>query len=102
MGVKGIRSAPAARVSVHTRGGVLASALERGSFIETRVPDGDRPQGSEAPALSVITVTHNLAPFLGALLDSLEGERASLSFEVIVVDNVSDDESAAIAGRRPW
>lgn len=89
-------------MSVHTRGGVLASALERGSFIETRVPDGDRGQGSEAPALSVVTVTHNHGPFLGALLDSLEAERTSLPFEVIVVDNVSDDESAAIAGRRPW
>jgi hypothetical protein len=66
------------------------------------VPDGDRGQGSEAPALSVVTVTHNHGPFLGALLDSLEAERASLPFEVIVVDNVSDDESAAIAGRRPW
>jgi glycosyltransferase involved in cell wall biosynthesis len=47
--------------------------------------------------LSTITVTHNHASYLGCCLDALVPEVSRISGEVIVVDNRSDDESAAIA-----
>jgi GT2 family glycosyltransferase len=52
--------------------------------------------------LSVITVTHNHGPFIGALLDSLDEERKRIDLEVLVVDNASDDDGAAVAASRPW
>jgi GT2 family glycosyltransferase len=54
------------------------------------------------PELSVITVTHNHGRFMGPLLDSLEAERGRIDFELLVVDNASDDDSAALAAQRPW
>lgn len=49
--------------------------------------------------LSVIVVTHNHAAYLARCLDSLIPPVAALGGEVIVVDNCSDDDSAAIAGQ---
>lgn len=49
--------------------------------------------------LSVITVTHNHAAYIGRCLDALVPEVAHLGGEVFVIDNRSDDASAAIAAR---
>ncbi|MFN8455575.1 MAG: glycosyltransferase family 2 protein [Anaerolineae bacterium] len=54
---------------------------------------------SGAKPLSVIVVTHNHAPYLARCLDSLIPPVASLGGEIIVVDNCSEDGSAAIAGQ---
>jgi N-acetylglucosaminyl-diphospho-decaprenol L-rhamnosyltransferase len=51
--------------------------------------------------LSTITVTHNHANYIGRCLDALVPEVERLGGEVIVVDNASDDESAAIAQQHP-
>jgi N-acetylglucosaminyl-diphospho-decaprenol L-rhamnosyltransferase len=47
--------------------------------------------------LSIITVTHNHSPYIGRCLDSLVPEVERIGGEVIVIDNASDDTSAAIA-----
>jgi N-acetylglucosaminyl-diphospho-decaprenol L-rhamnosyltransferase len=51
--------------------------------------------------LSTITVTHNHANYIGRCLDALVPEVSRIGGEVIVVDNRSDDESAAIAQQYP-
>jgi N-acetylglucosaminyl-diphospho-decaprenol L-rhamnosyltransferase len=51
--------------------------------------------------LSTITVTHNHDRYIGRCLDALVPEVKQLGGEVIVVDNRSDDESAAIAQQYP-
>jgi len=51
--------------------------------------------------LSVITVTHNHAPYIGRCLAALVPQVAQLGGEVIVIDNRSDDASAAIAQAYP-
>lgn len=47
--------------------------------------------------LSVITVTHNHAAYIGRCLEALLPEIEQVGGEVIVIDNRSNDESAAIA-----
>ena len=47
-------------------------------------------------ALSVLIVTYNSAPLLHACLDSLREQTMAGDFEIILVDNASRDESAAI------
>lgn len=47
--------------------------------------------------LSIISVTYNSEKNLGPFLDSLAKEKAKLSLEIIIVDNLSADHSAAIA-----
>lgn len=47
--------------------------------------------------LSIITMTLDYANYIGRCLDALVPEVKRLSGEVIVVDNASDDKSAAIA-----
>lgn len=51
--------------------------------------------------LSVITVTHNHAAFIGRCLSALVPEVAQIGGEVILVDNRSADDSAAIARQFP-
>jgi N-acetylglucosaminyl-diphospho-decaprenol L-rhamnosyltransferase len=51
--------------------------------------------------LSTITVTHNHANYIGRCLDALVPEVSRIGGEVIVVDNRSDDESAAISRQHP-
>jgi glycosyltransferase involved in cell wall biosynthesis len=46
--------------------------------------------------LSTITVTHNHANYIGRCRDALVSEVSRIGGEVIVVDNRSEDESAAI------
>lgn len=51
--------------------------------------------------LSVITVTHNHAAYIGRCLDALLPEVERVGGEVIVIDNRSNDASAAIAQQYP-
>ncbi|MFN5514085.1 MAG: glycosyltransferase family 2 protein [Cyanobacteriota bacterium] len=46
------------------------------------------------PPLSVITVTHNHAPYIGRCLKALIPEVKKIQGEIIVIDNRSDDDSA--------
>ncbi|MDX2097413.1 MAG: glycosyltransferase family 2 protein [Leptolyngbyaceae cyanobacterium bins.59] len=51
--------------------------------------------------LSVITVTHNHAAYIGRCLEALVPEVDRVGGEVILIDNRSDDESAEIIRRYP-
>ena len=53
------------------------------------------------PLLSVITVTHNHAEFIGRCLTTLVPEVEAIGGEVIAIDNLSDDESAKIIRQFP-
>lgn len=54
------------------------------------------------PSTAVI-VTYQSAPYIGALLESLQAEReAGLDLEVIVVDNASTDGTSGIVARFEW
>lgn len=53
--------------------------------------------------LSILIVTYNSARLIGALLDSLHPDMQSLSAEVIIVDNASQDGTAELVKRQyPW
>lgn len=51
--------------------------------------------------LSVITVTHNHATYIGRCLESLIPEIQKIGGEAIVIDNCSNDNSAEIVGKYP-
>jgi len=53
-----------------------------------------------SPQLSVVIVNYNGLPFLGACLDSVIRETAPGSFEIIVVDNASTDQSMQMVSER--
>lgn len=53
------------------------------------------------PDIVAVIVTHNSAPMILGLLDSLGPALAGLTADVIVVDNGSVDETAALVGARP-
>jgi len=53
------------------------------------------------PAASVIVPAHNAAATLGATLAALAAQDAGDDFEVIVVDDGSSDDTAAVAARAP-
>lgn len=56
--------------------------------------------GSAPPAVSIIVATYNQAGYLPQCLDSLLAQRMSAAdYEVIVVDDGSTDESAAVIAR---
>lgn len=71
--------------------------------------DGHVPSPAPAPAqaarpsldISVVVCTYNRSKMLEDLLATLDGQRvaASLSWEIVVVDNNSTDETAAVARR---
>lgn len=52
------------------------------------------------PELGIVVVTHNSAPVVGDLLDSLEAALAGLSAHVVVVDNGSVDDTCDVVERR--
>ncbi|MBI1320194.1 MAG: glycosyltransferase [Candidatus Hydrogenedens sp.] len=53
---------------------------------------------TQNPAISVVVCTHNRAAYLSAMLDSFYAQDlAGASYEVLVVDNASTDETAEIA-----
>lgn len=67
-----------------------------------RLPDlaaGSTPSASIT--LSVIIVTHNHAPFIGRCLAAVVPEVERLGGEVLLIDNRSNDDSAAIAQTYP-
>ncbi|WP_013325277.1 glycosyltransferase family 2 protein [Gloeothece verrucosa] len=51
--------------------------------------------------ISVITVTHNHAPYIARCLDALLPEVKQVGGEIILIDNRSDDESYQIASAYP-
>lgn len=51
--------------------------------------------------LSVITVTHNHGAYIGRCLTALVPEVTALGGEILVIDNCSEDASAAIARQFP-
>jgi glycosyltransferase involved in cell wall biosynthesis len=51
-----------------------------------------------APRISVVICTRNRAPYLPEALRALERIRTSIPWELVVVDNGSTDETAAILG----
>jgi GT2 family glycosyltransferase len=51
-----------------------------------------------APTISIIVVTHNSAAQIGACLRALQQLRCDAAYEIVVVDNASQDESRAIVG----
>jgi glycosyltransferase involved in cell wall biosynthesis len=49
-----------------------------------------------APAVSVVVATHNRATLLPRLVGALEGQRSAPPFEVVIVDDASTDDTAAV------
>lgn len=67
-----------------------------------RLPDlAAGPTSSASITLSVIIVTHNHAPFIGRCLAAVVPEVERLGGEVLLIDNRSNDDSAAIAQTYP-
>lgn len=65
---------------------------------ETELRTAEAPNPGPAPVdVSVVVVTWNSAPWIARCLDAIEAGCAGLSWEVIVHDNASRDETAAIA-----
>jgi GT2 family glycosyltransferase len=64
-----------------------------------RVSILDKAIRTRFPLVSVLIVAHNSADFLGPCLRALCADTSYPAIEVIVVDNASVDESAAIAER---
>jgi GT2 family glycosyltransferase len=61
-----------------------------------------RDDEGEGGSLGVVIVTYNSAEVLPGLLDSLEAGLAGIErYEVVVVDNQSNDQSVSIAERHP-
>jgi len=56
--------------------------------------------GGAGTGLAIVTVTHNSARELAALLDSVE--RHLPGVQMVCVDCASDDASVAVAAARPW
>lgn len=54
------------------------------------------------PDLSVIIVSHNHGHYLPACLRALSPERQDAAVEVLVVDNVSTDDTQAVVAGFPW
>jgi glycosyltransferase involved in cell wall biosynthesis len=55
------------------------------------------PTGSSAPRFSVVVPAYNEAGYLGRTLASLQGQDYPGSYEIVVVDNNSEDETTALA-----
>jgi GT2 family glycosyltransferase len=83
------------RIRVRER---FSAERARDAFASTIAPLIDpSPSKPRAGALALLTVTHNSAPQLDALLDSVARHLSAAS--VIVVDNASGDDTLAVAER---
>jgi GT2 family glycosyltransferase/glycosyltransferase involved in cell wall biosynthesis len=80
---------------------LIAGTLASGRAAHMRADGRGRADGSSqgVESLSLVTVTHNSAPELAALLDSVARHLPGL--RVIVVDSASEDGSLELAQRRP-
>ena len=68
-----------------------------GQPTQRRIPSGDGKLRCD-----VVVVTYQSAKYIGALLDTLESERATgIDLDVIVVDNASSDATSAVVARFP-
>src|SRR5262249_40172476 len=86
-----------ARISVRCRSYALrGSAMGRTTY-RTSVKQAGR-EGIRVPEVSVIVLTYNSAPHLAGCLNGLR-QQTRVDFEVIVVDNASNDGSADLAER---
>lgn len=68
----------------------------RGTERERRAATGPSPSRRGVPVASVVVPTRNRAARLRALLASLAEQEGAPLFEVIVVDNASDDDTLAV------
>ena len=69
--------------------------LSRGNVLETGSSLAGTMDRGLQPGLTVVILTYNSAPTLGACLDSLIGQ-ADREFSVVIVDDDSTDETLAI------
>src|SRR5690349_5715196 len=58
--------------------------------------------GAAMPAVRVGIVSWNTAECLGACLDALPAALEGVDAEIVLVDNASSDDSAAVGAARPW
>ena len=63
-----------------------------------RVPKTSSEASNEAKSASIIIPTFNGASRIGKCLDSLSGQTAGLDVEILVIDDGSTDNIAAVAG----
>jgi len=56
---------------------------------------------AEPPVISVVIPTYNRAPFLREVLDSVFAQRDCPPFEVVLVDDASTDDTAAVLAALP-
>ncbi|MFL5575965.1 MAG: glycosyltransferase [Gemmatimonadaceae bacterium] len=56
----------------------------------------------DAPAVSVIIPCYRQARFLGDAIESVQRQEGYRAAEVVVVDDGSPDDAAAVAARHPW
>jgi glycosyltransferase involved in cell wall biosynthesis len=66
----------------------------------TPAPAGT-PSGTTAPLISVVVCSYNGAARIGGCLDALTGQRDAPAHEIIVVDDGSTDDTAAVASSYP-
>lgn len=65
-----------------------------------RVEQIDRAVCGTYPLVSILIVTYNCSEFIGPCLDSIARNTSWPNYEVIVIDNHSDDSSGGIAAER--
>jgi glycosyltransferase involved in cell wall biosynthesis len=57
------------------------------------------PEHGDQPAIAVVVPTRNRADYLGVTLESILSQRLGRSYEVLVVDDGSDDATAGLVDR---
>jgi glucosyl-dolichyl phosphate glucuronosyltransferase len=65
----------------------------------SRTPGAHEQKSGAVPAVSVVLSTHNRAEQLPAALERLVAQRASVHYEVVVVDNNSTDATSEVVER---
>ena len=95
MGYEGRRGRPG-RVSTSSGYGVGSSVRFCGTG-QALTRGGTTISGKSAPRISATICTHNRAQYLGKALKSLSDQTLpATDFEVLVVDNASTDDTAAL------
>jgi N-acetylglucosaminyl-diphospho-decaprenol L-rhamnosyltransferase len=80
----------------------FGTARTRSGFARALEPllGRERPECPEPERLALVTVTHNSAPELDTLIDSVQRHLPGASLTVVDCDSV--DDSLAVAARRSW